>query len=95
MSFGFDLVGMDLQARRKETLFTVLKKPEGSWQPHEVGRLIHGLTTEAQRLPAKPEFIILWDKHEEAKVRQVLPGEYEHKILIGYDNPELPWRPMF
>ncbi len=91
-----DLVGMHVTALREEAKFTVLTKPEGVWSNDETGKLAVGLITEVQSHPTKLQSIILWDEHSEEKIRNILgPTEFNYKVLAGFDNEELPWRPMF
>ncbi len=91
-----DLVGMYVKALRDETEFTVLTRDGGTWKPHEISQLVHGLNTECQQLPKKPEAVILFGGYSEAEVIDVISADdFEHQIVIGYNNPDLPFRPTF
>lgn len=45
--------------KRRNLKLTVLHRPGGSWDQHEVGRLINGLMTEVSRQQSHPEHLVL------------------------------------
>ena len=91
---GFDLVGMDLAEKRRKAKFTVLQKSEGNWDNASVSRLTGGLGTECNQLPSCPGSIILWGEYTAEAIANLLgQGSCTHKIVVGFDNPELPFKP--
>lgn len=92
-----DLVGMNIRAQRSEIEFTVLTREGKPWSDQEAANLVVGLTTELQRLPAKPCSLIMFGKFPLENITLILGAEekFTHQILVGYDNPNLPFRPIF
>jgi len=88
-----DLVGMEVRDKLKQQLFTVLTSEE-SWSRIEVTLLINVCMTEAYGHPQHPHVLILWGGVPHAQIKSALSRKnFRSKMVVGIDNPELPFRP--
>ncbi len=89
-----DLIGMEVKRLQAEAKFTVLTRKDGTWTREEVNLLVTNLNTEVHEHPRVSESIIISGEHSSKKIQQAIGKDCgQQKILTGYDNPELPFRP--
>lgn len=91
-----DVSGMSARERQAKHKYTVLtsKSPEG-WMPQEI-RLLSSLQpmAEVYRTQLCPYDIILSGEYSPEAVAAALGNDrFEHKIVTGLLNPDLPFRP--
>ena len=88
-----DLLGLDLAERRRKAKFTVLRRPKG-WSRQEADMLSCGLEPGAVVAihPKHPEFLVIALEYSREAIAAVLGvSDFDHKILQGYNNPDLPF----
>ena len=90
-----DLFGLDLQERRKNAKFTVLRRPGKTWNQGETTILSTGLYPGAvvAMHPRYPEILVIANEHALGAIVAVLgTSDFEYRVLRGWDNPDLPFR---
>jgi len=88
-----DLLGLDLVERRRKAKFTVLRRQKG-WSRQEADALACGLKPGAvvATHPKHPEFLVIALEYSREAVAAVLGvSDFDHKIVQGYNNPDLPF----
>jgi len=89
-----DLVGMEARDRRAKMKLTVLEQ-QTSWSNDEVSKLVslppdHTVGGH----PQHPGTLVILGEHTRATIEGVITDQsFSHKIVTGYDNPELPFKP--
>ncbi len=93
-----DLLGMSVRDLRTKAKFTVLSREEEQlWTFAEATRLTQclGIIVFVHQHPNYPHHLIIEGAHSEKTVCEVISRGplFTHKIVQGFENPELPWVP--
>ena len=92
-----NLIGLDVvREKRRKLKFTVLRKDElERWNWREVERLVTlGPCGVVNQHPTHLETVLVHGEWTREQVRQVLHHDnFSIKIVQGWDNPDLPFRP--
>ena len=87
-----DLYLMAVNERRGEMQFTVLTNPNG----FEIN-LFRGLgailRTEVYRVQAQPNHLIINGAFTAQQLKQYIPAGTTVELVVGFENPKLPFRP--
>jgi phosphoglycerate-specific signal transduction histidine kinase len=87
-----DLIGMEMRARRARAKFTVLTRSQGSWTQQEIDKLVNELMAVIHRHPQHPTLLLIREEFDRERIEQLLgKNDFEHQVLVGFDNPALPF----
>lgn len=90
-----DIAGIAARDTRSEQKVTMISRPGGSWSHSEVDGLVTNLHTSVSRLKDYPSIVLIAGEYETRKLACILKDNFEQKIVLGLDNPELPFIPTF
>jgi hypothetical protein len=75
--------------------YTVLRRPDSIWYRNEISKMMNGLlAADAHTCQKYPAFVVLLGGHSKEEIRTALgsdAADFEHRIVAGYRNPELPF----
>jgi len=89
-----DLVGMDLRERRKKVKLTLLTHNDGgSWSRGDASKIVAAINNEVTSHPRYPTFMIAQGEHTQEFLERALGhNHFTSKLVMGLDNPALPFR---
>ena len=89
-----DLLGLDLKAKRAKVKVTMLTR-EAGWVRADLDRMIAGSTImEISSHPKHPTILLIHDEFGREQLEEWLGfTDFEHQVITGLDNPDLPWSP--
>lgn len=96
---GWDLVAAMRRDKRKEVPFTVLHRidvEKKGWKRDEIKLLSSKFpTTEIYNLRSRPFELIILGEYSREQIAAAIGDSNigQHKIVFGYDNPDLPFVP--
>lgn len=90
-----DLVSLDMQSLRSTARFTVIEfQQDGILTNILVKDLTRILSMPIYQKPSHPKTLIIHGKHSRNLISKIIKtSEFTYKVIIGYDNPELPFAP--
>lgn len=89
-----DLIGMEERRLRSEAKFTILNRPNGTWSAKEVAELTNRVKPMGiiYGHPRHPTFLVIRNEHNKSEIAAILGSQdFDHKVVTGYDNAELPF----